>query len=877
MSGTWRNWWQGLNFLKGRSRKNRRPFRRLGAQLLLEPLETRTLLSGPSGPGWTGLNNTPNTNGIQNMLLLPDGTVMALGNAQSNNSKDSATSAWFQLQPDNKGNYVNGQWSQLPDMSLPRLFFTADVLANGDVFVLGGEYSGSNSQQNWTNTGETFETFGHTWNAIPNFPEAQYGDVPSEALPGGKILAGSLVDNSTWTFDLSTRQWSAKPVANKLRNDRSDEETWVKLPPTATEPQGSILSYDCYSGQSFATTFHAQRYIIDQNTWVDASNLDMNNPPGLLNNSIAETGPGFLLPDGRAFFLGATGQTAFYTPSTNTWSAGPPIPFGLNAGDESGAMMPNGHVLFVASGGSGTGGGASKIFEFDPIANTYADVTPQNVDFSTPSPYMLTLPNGQIAVSTVTSNQLLLYTPSPYRNLAWSGNILDITQNGGMENGAATATYSGTRLNGISEGANLGDDAEMASNYPLVFAYDTNSFGQYLPTLNWNSTGVAEGNRVESVDSEIDTLNNGQVLPLTYLVQTVANGIASLPVLNIEMSPALAGGTNVTLRLDPNDPTQLQVLGCTLQTGDVPLSDFTRIIVTGSFGNDNSLTVDYATDGFFSTPVVFEGGSGGTNTLTVTDAGDSLPRRWVVNSYSVTDLDINTEPTVFYRDAQLVTLFNSNGGGMIRVDSTSATTNLVSDGATDVNVGNGDCHRIMGILNIENPAGSNTVTVDDSAEFSAPAITLGTMMGGNPNDSQSNSDPWGQISGLAPGNINYEYGDTSSLILKTGAGTGIVVNVQATCTLTTIISYLSTTVNVGNIFGTVGDIAGTLTLQGSNTVTIDDVGDKTARTATLSTGQLSGLAPATINYDAASLTVNTTDEVDGTVVNVLSMASYNTT
>ena len=36
-----------------------------------------------------------------------------------------------------------------------------------------------------------------------------------------------------------------------------------------------------------------------------------------------ELGPGFLLPDGRVFQIGANGNTGLYTPSSNTWVAGP--------------------------------------------------------------------------------------------------------------------------------------------------------------------------------------------------------------------------------------------------------------------------------------------------------------------------------------------------------------------------------------------------------------------------------------------------------------------------------------------------------------------------------------------------------------------------
>jgi len=80
------------------------------------------------------------------------------------------------------------------------------------------------------------------------------------------------------------------------------------------------------------------------------------------------------LPDGRVFQIGANGNTALYTPSTNTWAAGPTIPNGKGADDAPGAVLPNGHVLFAAD--TPLFNAPTEIFDFDPVANTITDVTP---------------------------------------------------------------------------------------------------------------------------------------------------------------------------------------------------------------------------------------------------------------------------------------------------------------------------------------------------------------------------------------------------------------------------------------------------------------------------------------------------------------------
>jgi hypothetical protein len=71
-----------------------------------------------------------------------------------------------------------------------------------------------------------------------------------------------------------------------------------------------------------------------------------------------ELGPALRLLDGRVFQIGANNLTALYTPSSNTWAAGPavngtlngiPAPFG--ADDAPAAILPNGHVIFAADAG----------------------------------------------------------------------------------------------------------------------------------------------------------------------------------------------------------------------------------------------------------------------------------------------------------------------------------------------------------------------------------------------------------------------------------------------------------------------------------------------------------------------------------------------
>jgi hypothetical protein len=136
----------------------------------VEPLERRDLLSGT----WTALTNLAPTS-ISTMLLLSDGTVMAQGGGNN-----TTVNTWYKLTPDSSGNYVNGTWSTRASMGTARRFYASNVLTNGNVFLVGGEYSGSNGAQNWTNTGEIYNPVSNSWSAIANFPQSQFGDDPFE-------------------------------------------------------------------------------------------------------------------------------------------------------------------------------------------------------------------------------------------------------------------------------------------------------------------------------------------------------------------------------------------------------------------------------------------------------------------------------------------------------------------------------------------------------------------------------------------------------------------------------------------------------------------------------------------------------------------------
>ena len=469
--------------------------------LRLESLEGRRLLAvtAPAAGTWTQLAaQAPGGSGT--MMLLTDGTVMMQGSGVSD--------SWYRLTPDASGNYVNGTWSTLAKSGLPRLYTGNNLLPNGNVFVLGGEYSGANGNKNFANSGEIYNPVTNSWKPIKDFPQSRFGDDPTVLLPNGKILAGYLSGPQTYLYDPSNDTWTQ--TGSKLREDRSDEETWVLL------PDGSVLSYDIFASPSNGPG-HAQRYIPSTGTWIGAGSV----PVSLSSSSVGyEIGPAALLPDGRVFQVGATNKTALYDPATNSWKAGPSLPAGMGADDAPGVVLPDGRFLFAAD--TPLFKSPTRFFIFDPATDTLSEETPTGT-LGTSLQYsvaytgrFLMLPNGHVLFANG-GNKLWDYAPTGSFKPSWAPTVSRISSDDGI-----TYTLTGTQLTGLSAGASYGDDAEMDSNYPLVRLTDPNGVVRYARTFNW-TPGVATGNALTSVQFTLPS----NLPKARYTLEVVANGIPS--------------------------------------------------------------------------------------------------------------------------------------------------------------------------------------------------------------------------------------------------------------------------------------------------------------------------------------------------------------
>jgi hypothetical protein len=448
--------------------------RRWIAAFVLFALCSQARVFGQAGT-WTSLKNSQPVYGTS--LLLTDGTVLVLQNNGTSCSR---------LKPDASGSYSNGTWLPTASMNDSRLYFASMVLPDGRVFVGGGEYGTGTAHV------EIYDPTKNTWTRVTSWPGYDIGDSTGKVLPNGLVLLLPR-GGGYWIYNPTTDVWT-KGTASKGSNDEQS---------VALLPDGSFF---------VPWNASSTRYVPSLDQWVAAGT-----PPNPLIGSGSEIGPATLLYDGRVFCLGGNNNTDLYTPPSTTtgagaWQAGPSIPSGLMCDDAPAAVMPNGHVLFVADSGSFTT--PSAIFEYDPVANSYT-----NVGGPSGSPCytyrMLILPTGQVFFPVNNT----IYTPVGSPNSTWQPVISSITANA---DGSFKVT--GTQLNGLTEGAYYGDDAQMSTNYPIVKLV-SGSTVYFAKSYGFSTMGLATGSAAVSANFNVTGIPNG-----SYSIYVIANGIASNPV-----------------------------------------------------------------------------------------------------------------------------------------------------------------------------------------------------------------------------------------------------------------------------------------------------------------------------------------------------------
>lgn len=474
-----------------------------------------------SGGTWTPLTNQPSflADGASNPVLLTDGSVLI---------QDAGFPDWWKLTPDKSGSYVNGTWSQVA--SLPAtyspLYHSSAVLPDGRLIIEGGEYLLSLDQTElvptWTNQGAIYDPVANTWTPVaPPSTWSTIGDAQSVVLPNGTYMQANCCTEDQALLNAKTLTWTPTGAG---KFDINDEEGWNLL------PNGKVLTADAYVFAYDASGTNSELYNPGTGTWSSAGSTqaqlwDSSAACGGANVASYEVGPAVLRPDGTVFATGANqcaaGHTSVYNSYTGKWSAGPDFPNGLDIADGPAALEPNGNVLMMAS--PGIFNAPSTFLEWNgkqlsPVAG------PPNA--STDSSYygnMLVLPTGQILLTDF-SNDVEIYTPAN-RVAPLQTHPLVVATPKVLAKGG-TYPIAGFGFNGVSQAAAYGDDAQAATNYPLVRITNLKTGDVfYARTHDPSSMAVASHALVSAKFDVSSSQESG-----ASLLAVVTNGVASPPV-----------------------------------------------------------------------------------------------------------------------------------------------------------------------------------------------------------------------------------------------------------------------------------------------------------------------------------------------------------
>jgi hypothetical protein len=468
---------------------------------------------------WTPLTNQPDflLDGASSPILLTDGTVLV---------QDAGFPYWWRLTPDAFGSYVNGTWSQiasLPSTYSP-LYHSTAVLPDGRMIIEGGEYLLNEDQTElvptWTNKGAIYDPLADTWTMVDPPDGWHYiGDAQSVVLADGRYMQADCCGPQAAILDAQTLTWTATGAG---KADINDEEGWTLL------PNRKVLTVDAYVFSYDPSGTNSELYDPATGMWSSAGSTgvqlwDSAAACGGASFASQEVGPAVLRPDGTVFYTGANAcaaaHTAVYDSYRNTWKPGPDFPDDLGIADGPAALEPNGKVLMMTSPGVFNLG--ARYFEWNGRKLSEVPGPPNAPNESSYYGNMLVLPTGQILLTDF-YNDIEVFTPG------W-GEVEsrpDVRRAPSVVARGGTYLISGTGFNGVSQGAAYGDDAQAATNYPLVRITNRRTGHVfYERTHDHSSMAVASRRPVFTYFDVSPQTERGK-----SKLQVVANGIASEPV-----------------------------------------------------------------------------------------------------------------------------------------------------------------------------------------------------------------------------------------------------------------------------------------------------------------------------------------------------------
>lgn len=239
---------------------------------------------------------------------------------------------------------LTNTWSSAGNMSTPRSFQTATLLADGRVLVVGGIDSTNVDAGQVLPSAELFDPATNSWTVAAPLPSAR-ANHSAILLSDGRVLVVGGIDHRLTQpsgFEAITGVETAvlyNPATNAWSPAASMSFTRT-LPTLTLLPDGRVLVVG--DGGIHART--AEIFDPAKNLWLQA-------PPPSVGRTVNVA---VLLHSGAVLVAGGTGQTSaqLYDPRRNSWSSAGALSVMRSGGTAT--VLPNGHVLVVGGFGNGT-------------------------------------------------------------------------------------------------------------------------------------------------------------------------------------------------------------------------------------------------------------------------------------------------------------------------------------------------------------------------------------------------------------------------------------------------------------------------------------------------------------------------------------------
>lgn len=426
---------------------------------------------------WSGLNHAYPGDFPDTAAQMTDGTILM---------HNGCTADWYKLTPDANGSYQNGTWTKAASMQsdYTPLYFSSQVLPSGQFIANGGEYLNCNAT--WTNKGSLYDPVANSWTSVsPPSGWTKIGDAESIVRQDGHYMLANCctLQQAIATVSGTTVTWA---TTGSGKGDNNNEEGWTQL------PDQTVLTVDC--NRNLTSGFNnAERYDESTGTWTTIEST----PNTVVDAGSHELGPAPLLPNGLVFQIGATAHTDVFNPVSGHWTAGPDMPTidgQLDSADGPAVVLPTGHILAQVS--PGVFNAPSHFIEIEVADESTVTMKQVNepASASQQSSYegrLMMLPTGQALWSSDVGD-VQIYTPKGKAVKASIPKIKHVAAT--LSRGSANNSVTGFGFNGLTEGGYYGDDAEMATNFPLVrFTNVSSGHVCYARTHDHDRMGISNG------------------------------------------------------------------------------------------------------------------------------------------------------------------------------------------------------------------------------------------------------------------------------------------------------------------------------------------------------------------------------------------------